>query len=145
MNELSNEQFHVGVYGILIKDGKILLIKKSRGAYKGMYDLPGGGIEFGERIEETLKREFLEETGINLSTYIFIGNNEYFCDYVNGLGEKRRLHHIGIYFEVTASIDNIKDSPDGQDSMGAELIELPNINSLKVAPIALQMINKKLI
>jgi len=47
----SNERFHVGAYGILIKDGKILLIKKSRGAYKGMYDLPGGGIEFGERYQ----------------------------------------------------------------------------------------------
>ena len=34
---------HIGAYGILIRDGKIALIKKARGGYKGKYDLPGGG------------------------------------------------------------------------------------------------------
>ncbi len=33
---------HLGVYGIVIKEDKILLVKKSRGAYIGKYDLPGG-------------------------------------------------------------------------------------------------------
>ena len=39
---------HIGAYGILIRDGKIALIKKARGGYKGKYDLPGGGIEHTE-------------------------------------------------------------------------------------------------
>ena len=54
-------------YGLVINDNKILLIKKSRGPYDGKLDLPGGTIEFCERPEDALKREFLEEVGIEVS------------------------------------------------------------------------------
>lgn len=142
MTNLSNERFHVGVYGILIKDKKILLIKKSRGAYRGMYDLPGGGIEFGEKIEKTLKREFVEETGIALSSCSFLGNNEYFCNYTNESGELRKLHHIGLYYKVAASFESIKGDSDGQDSLGAEFIDIKELDKIKIAPIAKKMIDK---
>ena len=46
---------HIGCYGVVYNDeGEVLLIKKARGAYKGQFDLPGGGIEYGETAEETL-------------------------------------------------------------------------------------------
>ena len=144
MNSLPSQRFHVGVYGILIQDNKILLIKKSRGVYKGMFDLPGGSIEFGEKVEEALKREFIEETGITLNDYNFIGHNEYFCDYLNGSNESRQLHHLGLYYKVFASFDKIKSDPDGQDSLGAELIDINNLDQVKVSPIALKMIQKVL-
>lgn len=53
--------FRPSVYGILIEDNKILLSKQWDG-----YDFPGGGIEIHETIEQALKREFLEETGIEI-------------------------------------------------------------------------------
>lgn len=38
---------HVGCYGVIFnKNGEVLLIKKSRGAYKGKLDLTGGKIEY---------------------------------------------------------------------------------------------------
>ncbi|MGZ9583503.1 NUDIX domain-containing protein [Paenibacillus marinisediminis] len=55
---------HLGIYGVLIRDGKILLIQKGRGPHKGKWDLPGGTVEFGEEPYQTLLREFEEETGI---------------------------------------------------------------------------------
>jgi len=51
--------FRPSVYGILIEKGKILLLKQKRG-----FDFPGGGMELGETIEQALKREFFEETGL---------------------------------------------------------------------------------
>ena len=51
--------FRPSVYGILIEEGKILLSKQFDG-----YDFPGGGINIGETIDEALKREFFEETGL---------------------------------------------------------------------------------
>lgn len=48
-------------YGIVIQDDKILLIPERQG-----YDLPGGGVEKGETLEEGLKRELFEETGIKV-------------------------------------------------------------------------------
>jgi len=142
MIHLPNEQFHVGVYGILINQKKILLIKKSRGPYKGMYDLPGGGIEFGETIVNALKREFIEETGIILSSYSFFTNNECFCDYINDSGEKKKMHHLGLYYKVVARFDKIKNDSDGHDSLGAEFIEIKELNNIQIAPIAKEVLKK---
>ena len=54
-------RFRPSVYGLLIKDDKILLSRQWDG-----YDFPGGGIEINETIEYALKREFIEETGIKV-------------------------------------------------------------------------------
>ena len=43
------EHKHLGVYGLIIKDDKILLINIITGPYDGKLDLPGGTIEFIER------------------------------------------------------------------------------------------------
>lgn len=138
MNSLPNQRFHVGIYGVLINENKVLLIKKSRVAYKGMFDLPGGSIEFGEKVEDALKREFIEETGDVLKYHDFISYNEYFCDYLNESNELRELHHLGLYHNVSASFDKIKTDADGQDSLGAEFIDIVNLDQIKIAPIALK-------
>lgn len=132
----NDNHFHVGVYGILVIDRKVLMIKKSRGAYKGKYDLPGGKIEFGEETEEALRREFIEETGITIDSYKFLGYQEHFQTYKNEENRAKKLHHIGLYFHVSAKKQEIKSGPDGRDSLGAEFIDTKKIKDLKVAPIA---------
>lgn len=48
---------------ILIQDGKILLLKKPR---RGWYAIPGGKMEQGESIKESVVREYWEETALQL-------------------------------------------------------------------------------
>ena len=63
-------QFFIGVKAIIEKDGKILLIKRS-GQYKDLsytWDIPGGRINFGEEPIDGLRREIVEETGLELDT-----------------------------------------------------------------------------
>lgn len=51
------DSFHrVTVKALVVKDGKILLIKESQ-ELSGKWELPGGGLDFGEEIHEGLKRE----------------------------------------------------------------------------------------
>ena len=53
--------FRETCFGICLKGGKMLLVKK-----KGQYSFIGGGIEKGETHQECLKREFIEESGFEI-------------------------------------------------------------------------------
>ena len=57
------EYKQLGAYALILKEDKILLIKKFGGPYDSKLDLPGGTIEFFERPEEAL---LLEEVGIKI-------------------------------------------------------------------------------
>lgn len=52
----------IGVYAVIIKDGKILLTRQWDG-----YSLIGGGVEKGETLEEGMVREVKEETGLDVT------------------------------------------------------------------------------
>jgi len=52
------------VDGAILKDGKILLIKRKNEPFKGIWALPGGFVEYGEKVENAVVREIFEETGL---------------------------------------------------------------------------------
>ena len=60
------KSIHVGAYGFIIKNDEVALIKKARGGYTGLLDIPGGGIEHNETPVEGLKRELLEEAEVTV-------------------------------------------------------------------------------
>lgn len=71
---ISKLTFRPSVYGVVIERGKVLLSKQWDG-----YDFPGGGVEIGESIEEALKREYFEETGIRVKVgRILACENDFF-------------------------------------------------------------------
>jgi len=128
---------HTGVYGIIRRDDKILLIKKTRGPYTGLYDLPGGGPEAGEMPEETLAREIHEETGCTLVRY----QNQrkitiLFSDFTPASGEQGCMQHTGILFD--AEIEGTPSaSGDGLDSGGAVWLPVSKLSSENATPFAL--------
>jgi mutator protein MutT len=54
----------VGVGGVIIDEGKVVLIRRRYEPLKGQWSLPGGTVEVGETLEAALAREMLEETGL---------------------------------------------------------------------------------
>lgn len=54
------------------KKGEILLAKSRKKPVNGMWVLPGGGINFGERAKEAARREIREETGLEIEVGDFI-------------------------------------------------------------------------
>jgi len=59
--------------GIVTKGNDILLIKRGKEPFKGSYALPGGFLDYGERLEECVVREVLEETGLRTSIVNLVG------------------------------------------------------------------------
>lgn len=59
--------FHrVTIKGLCVRDGKLLMIKEGE-TLSGHFELPGGGLDFGEDIREGFKREVQEEMGLEVS------------------------------------------------------------------------------
>jgi 8-oxo-dGTP diphosphatase len=54
------------VDALIVRDGKLLLIKRLSDPYKGYWAFPGGHIEWNEEATETLQKEVMEETGLQV-------------------------------------------------------------------------------
>lgn len=128
---------HLGVYAVITNaKNQILLIKKSRGPYKGMLDLPGGGPEFHETFEQTLEREVMEETGLQVTSCKQI---ETIVKHVDDYGVT--IRHTAILYFAEAN-GEIKTDSDGSDSNGAVWIPLKMIEKYKTSTIASAIIHK---
>lgn len=71
--DLGKTNWSQSVGGVCINDGKVLLARHTYGAGKGMLIIPGGYVDFGETPEQTLAREYMEETGVNVKAGKLIG------------------------------------------------------------------------
>ncbi|WP_059359941.1 bifunctional GNAT family N-acetyltransferase/NUDIX hydrolase [Parachlamydia acanthamoebae] len=63
-----------GVYGLAIAEDKVFLIEQKHGPFAGRLDFPGGRIEFGESVEQALRREFAEEVAMSFMSCILFDN-----------------------------------------------------------------------
>ncbi len=76
------------VNGILTKDGKVLIAKRShkKKIAPGKYHLPGGHVEFGENPVDALAREFQEEFGLTVHVEDTFRTFSYIIDDVHTVG-----------------------------------------------------------
>ena len=56
----------VGVGGVVISEGKALLIKRGGPPLEGQWSIPGGMLELGETLRDGVRRELMEETGLEV-------------------------------------------------------------------------------
>lgn len=56
----------VAVGAIVVRDNKVLLVKRSQSPGQGLWAIPGGRVELGETLQQAAEREILEETGLKI-------------------------------------------------------------------------------
>lgn len=61
------------VDGVIIEKGKILFVRRNIEPFKEYWVLPGGHVEYGERVEDALVREMKEELGVSVRIKKLIG------------------------------------------------------------------------
>ena len=62
----------VGVGGVVIENGRALLIRRGGEPLRGEWSIPGGTLELGESLEQGVARELLEETGLEVRVLDFL-------------------------------------------------------------------------
>lgn len=137
---------HIGIYGICIKEERLLVIHKNRGPYSGRYDLPGGSIEPNETILDTIIREFQEETGIIVEVSKNVGTKDFVIPWIRSEFDHTHCHHIAVTYEVQYISGTVNNSPNIDDSQGAEwksLFELTKDNSSPLVLMAKEWIETK--
>ncbi|XRO74697.1 NUDIX domain-containing protein [Methanocaldococcus sp. 28A] len=110
----------VAVDGIIVKDNKILLIKRKNNPFKGCYALPGGFVECGETVKEAVVREIREETGLITKVKSLLG-------VYSSPDRDPRGHVISIVFILDVIGGELKA---GDDAKEAEFFDLNNLPKL---------------
>lgn len=129
---------HLGIYGICIYNKKLLVIHKNRGPYTGRYDLPGGSIEPNENILNTVFREFIEETGVEVQITKNIGTKDFIVPWTRIGFDHTHCHHIAVFYEVKYISGDIGSSPNIDDSIGAEWIDIIKLSVDNSSPLVLE-------
>ena len=90
---------------------------------------------------ETLNRELMEEAGVIVEeqNLLDVFTNNIVWDETNEITED--LHHFGIIYEVKV-IGNLKQEPDGIDSLGANWYNINTLNSNEVTPFVKMSLEK---
>jgi ADP-ribose pyrophosphatase YjhB (NUDIX family) len=57
---------YLAVSAAVFRDGRVLIVRRARPPARGIYTLPGGGVELGETLEEAVIREIREETALEI-------------------------------------------------------------------------------
>jgi 8-oxo-dGTP diphosphatase len=132
----------VRAYGILVHDDSVLLVRSSSPQIvPPLWWLPGGGIDFGESPEETLLREFHEETGLAIKDPVLLHVASDIRRRPNG----DRIHTVRVLYTVSLDGGVLRDEEVGTtDQVHWFAVQgLDQVNVAEYAASAIQLALEK--
>lgn len=121
----------LGVGGILWHQEKALLVKRAQKPGQGMWTIPGGYVEQGEKIEEAIVREIREETHLETEAQLLIAVRD-------RPGEDGRPHDLYVIFLMQYLSGN--PLPDAAEVEELGFFTLEEARQLQIAPLTLSML-----
>ena len=117
----------IRVAGLLIHEGSILMVEQGRGDER-YWLLPGGGVKFGETLQDGLRREFQEELGMRVGVQRLVAIVESISpepDYAK--------HVVHLVFEVSAPTEDLPE-PQEDKVLTARFLSELQLQSADVRP-----------
>jgi 8-oxo-dGTP diphosphatase len=108
------------VDGVIIREGRVVLIRRGNEPFKNMYALPGGFVEYGERTEDAVIREVREETGLDTKVRELLG-------VYSDPGRDPRGHVVSTIYLLDEVGGELKA---GDDAAGVELVDHADLPEL---------------
>jgi nucleoside triphosphatase len=106
-------------------ENKLLLMKSHK--WRNKYVIPGGHVEFGERLEDALKREVKEETGLKIYDIKLIGVQDFIFD----RAYYKRKHFVFIDYCCKTNSTNVKLNNEAQSH---KWVSIDETSKLPVEP-----------
>jgi 8-oxo-dGTP diphosphatase len=106
--------------GLILKDKKVLLIKRKNYPFKGKWALPGGFVEYNEKTEDTAMREVFEETGLKTKINNLVG-------VYSDPNRDPRGHTVSVIYLLEICGGKLKGSDDASDAKFFDLNHLPKL------------------
>lgn len=111
----------LSVGAIIVREYKVLIVKRGAEPGLGRWSVPGGAVELGESIEDTVKRETFEETGLKVSPTRLVGNHEYVGQDAD---RNIRFHYVIVYWECEYVEGEAQPSSDVDETRWVDFEEL---------------------
>ena len=114
----------VGVGGVIIENGRALLIRRGSEPLRGEWSIPGGTLELGESLQEGVARELREETGLDVRVLELIEVfDRIFPDEISQA--PGQSHHPRFHFVI---VDYLCERISGEPRAGSDVTDLAFAN-----------------
>ena len=129
MTEYKNPALTVDV--IIKDDDNIVIVQRLNNPYKDYWALPGGFVEYGEKVEDAAVREAKEETGLDIELVNLVG-------VYSEANRDPRGHTVSITYTARIVGGKLKSDSDAKDVKYAKISDL---NTMKLAFDHKEMLN----
>jgi 8-oxo-dGTP diphosphatase len=128
----------VGVGAIVVDNGRVLLVCRGREPMKGHWTLPGGVLELGESLVDGVKREIVEETGLEVEPIELVE----VLDRIHRDGERVRYHYVIADYLCRVTGGELRAASDADAVRWVERAQWNSHSALKLDPITVRVVEK---